>query len=661
MRYFFTNLPRYQKQIIAVGFDSICICLSLWASMFLRYGHWQWKGPENTWLIYAVLALCSTLPFFLGMGLYRAVLRYINSVTILTMIKAACLASVTLLAADALLLPGYVLPRSVPFIYFLFITLCAVGSRYFIQHWLNGVSLRLALHNIFQSHPKHLAGHGKPALIYGAGKMLAELMAVLDNTRDYHPVAIIVNTNAAAGGEINGRPIYPVSNIASAIEQFGVEEILLALPNATRLERKKIIADLEQYGLPIRTMPSFEDLSSGRMTLQDVQDVDIADVLGRQEVQPIEHLMSACIAGKVVMITGAGGSIGSEIVRQVIKLHPLKLVLLDHSEFNLYSIDRELEIAKESLNIAVELVPVLASVTDLNGIYSIMKEQGVNTVYHAAAYKHVPLVEKNIAQGLVNNVLGTLACAQAAIAANVERFVLISTDKAVRPTNVMGASKRLAEMALQALNVEKQVNVYSSQGVMPTFSAMLGNNTCFTMVRFGNVLGSSGSVIPVFKEQIRMGGPITVTHPDINRYFMSIPEAAQLVIQAGAMGSGGDVFLLDMGEPIKIVDLAKRMVSLSGLTLKTPENQEGDIEIVFTGLRPGEKLYEELLIGDNPEKTEHERIYKAHEAMLSWEQYKELLGKLELAIQASDNSAIISCLTESVNGFQVSISGDSGR
>lgn len=652
MRYFFTNLPRYQKQIIAIGFDSLCICLSLWASMFLRYGHWQWKGPENTWLVYALLALCSTLPFFVGMGLYRAVLRYINSITIMTMIKAACLASVTLLAADALLLPGYVLPRSVPFIYFLFITVCVVGSRYFIQHWLNGVSLRLALHNLFQDHPRHLARHGKPALIYGAGKMLAELLTVLDSTRDYHPVVIIDNTSAAAGGEINGRPIYPLSNMASAIEQFGVEEILLALPNATRPERNKIIADLEQYGLPIRTMPSFEDLSSGRMTLQDVQDVDIADVLGRQEIKPIAALMSACIKGKTVMVTGAGGSIGTEIVRQVMKLHPLRLVLLDHSEFNLYAIDRELAIAKDSLHIDVELVSVLASVTDQDHLFAIMQEQGVNTVYHAAAYKHVPLVEKNIARGLINNVWGTLACAQAAIAAHVEHFVLISTDKAVRPTNVMGASKRLAEMALQALNAEKQVHLYRSKGHGGDLPVILQNNTRFTMVRFGNVLGSSGSVIPVFKEQIRMGGPITVTHPEINRYFMSIPEAAQLVIQAGAMGSGGDVFLLDMGEPVRIVDLARRMVSLSGLSLKTHENPEGDIEVVFTGLRPGEKLYEELLIGDNPEKTEHERIFKAHEAMLSWEQYKELLGRLESAISAGDNREIMSCLEESVNGFQ---------
>jgi FlaA1/EpsC-like NDP-sugar epimerase len=453
------------------------------------------------------------------------------------------------------------------------------------------------------------------------------------------------------GGEINGRPIYSTQSIASALEQFAIDEILLALPNATRVERKAIIAELEQYGLPIRTMPSFEDLSSGRMTLQDVQDVDIADVLGRAEVQPIKELMSVCITDKVVLVTGAGGSIGAEIVRQVMKLQPCCLLLLDHSEFNLYAIDRELAISHEKQPSNTQVVSILASVRDQQDLFSIMKKYGVNTIYHAAAYKHVPLVESNIAQGLANNVLGTVACAQAAIAAGVERFVLISTDKAVRPTNVMGASKRLAEMALQALHMEAEVSFYSLNKTNIE-DQKVKNATCFTMVRFGNVLGSSGSVIPVFKEQIRMGGPITVTHPDINRYFMSIPEAAQLVIQAGAMGAGGDVFLLDMGEPVKIVDLAKRMVSLSGLTLKTSEHPEGDIDIVFTGLRAGEKLYEELLIGDNPEKTNHERIFKAHEAMLPWQEYQQLLEALGVAIKSNDTVKIMQILQQYVNGFQ---------
>jgi FlaA1/EpsC-like NDP-sugar epimerase len=620
--------------------------------MFLRYGHWHWVNePKNTVFIYALFAIGTALPYFIAMGLYRAVLRYINSVTIIAAIKASVYASVTLLVADALFLPGYVLPRSVPFIYFLFLSVLMVGSRYLIQRWLNGVSFDFSLDKIMSVYKKHEKIHGKPALIYGYGKSLSDIVTVLDNTRDYHPVAIIDHAGVAVGGEINGRPIYSTQSIASALEQFAIDEILLALPNATRVERKAIIAELEQYGLPIRTMPSFEDLSSGRMTLQDVQDVDIADVLGRAEVQPIKELMSVCITDKVVLVTGAGGSIGAEIVRQVMKLQPCCLLLLDHSEFNLYAIDRELAISHEKQPSNTQVVSILASVRDQQDLFSIMKKYGVNTIYHAAAYKHVPLVESNIAQGLANNVLGTVACAQAAIAAGVERFVLISTDKAVRPTNVMGASKRLAEMALQALHMEAEVSFYSLNKTNIE-DQKVKNATCFTMVRFGNVLGSSGSVIPVFKEQIRMGGPITVTHPDINRYFMSIPEAAQLVIQAGAMGAGGDVFLLDMGEPVKIVDLAKRMVSLSGLTLKTSEHPEGDIDIVFTGLRAGEKLYEELLIGDNPEKTNHERIFKAHEAMLPWQEYQQLLEALGVAIKSNDTVKIMQILQQYVNGFQ---------
>lgn len=653
MRIFLTGLPRIQKQIIAVVFDAICICLALWGAMFLRYGHWQWKGPEDTWVLYALLALCVTLPLFIGFGLYRAVLRYINSFTVITMLKANCIAAIALLAADALFFPGYVLPRSVPFIYFLLLSVLVIGSRYIIQHWLNGVSLSTVVGNLLYSSHRHQAGQGRRALIYGTGKVLPELVTVLDGTRDYHPVVIIDSAGIAVGGEINARPVYHVDSLASAIEQFGVEEILLALPNASRMERRKIIASLEPFALPIRTMPSLEDLSSGRMTMQEVQDVDIADILGRPEVKPIDTLMSASITGKVVMVTGAGGSIGSEIARQVIRLGPKALVMVDHSEFNLYTIDREVMIAKENLGLSLDVAPVLATVTDQDFLYSQMRRYGVNTVYHAAAYKHVPLVESNVMQGVVNNVFGTVACAQAAVAAGVDRFVLISTDKAVRPTNVMGASKRLAEMALQAMNGENDITLFRDFNFSSGLPEHVKSSTCFTMVRFGNVLGSSGSVIPVFREQIRMGGPLTVTHPDINRYFMSIPEAAQLVIQAGAMGQGGDVFVLDMGEPVRIADLARRMVSLSGLTVKTQDNPDGDIEVVYTGLRPGEKLFEELLIGNNPEKTTHERIFKAHEMMLPWQEYCSVLKVLGSALKANDQDAVIACLRKVVSGFHI--------
>ncbi|MCP4929503.1 MAG: polysaccharide biosynthesis protein, partial [Gammaproteobacteria bacterium] len=446
--------------------------------------------------------------------------------------------------------------------------------------------------------------------------------------------------------EVNNRPIFSVADLASAIEQFKPEEILLAMPRSSKAERRQIIKDLEHYHLPIKTMPSWEDLSSGKMKLQDVQDVDIGDVLGRPEVPANEALLAQCITGKAVLVTGAGGSIGSEIARQVLKNAPQRLVVLDHSEFNLYAIDRELTIAIELQGLEVELVSILASVTDQQRLLDVMQHYQVQTVYHAAAYKHVPIVEHNISQGIINNVMGTLAAAQAACMAKVEHFVLISTDKAVRPTNVMGASKRLAEMVLQAMSDQPRLALYGAADVD------VENHTNFTMVRFGNVLGSSGSVIPVFKEQIRLGGPITVTHEDINRYFMSIPEAAQLVIQAGAMGQGGDVFVLDMGEPVRIVDLAKRMVTLSGLSLKTATEPEGDIEIIVSGLRPGEKLYEELLIGDNPEATEHERICKASEDKLAWAELLPLLAQFEALISAHDYEAIRALLGVCVSGFE---------
>lgn len=651
MRAYLTALPRAYKKILVIVFDMACICLSLWLAMFLRFGHWQWKGPTNTWWVFAIAALLTSIPIFMYMGLYNAVLRYINSITVIKMIKACVLASVAMMLLVVILLPDYVLPRSVPFIYFLLLIISIVGSRYLIQSWLRGISLSSVIASLFYVDKNHHINHGKIALIYGSGAMLTDLITVLDATRDFHPVVIVDHANEVVGGELNGRPIYATDTIASVIKQFAIEEILLALPEATRVERKKVIAALELFNLPIRTMPSFSDLASGKMTLQDVQDVDIADVLGRPEVQPIAALMMQCITTKVVLVTGAGGSIGAELVRQVIQQQPKKIILLDHSEFNLYSIDRELAIAQEKNPLQVTVVSVLASVNDQVFLTHLMQTHQVDTVYHAAAYKHVPLVEDNIAQGVSNNVLGTVSCAQAAIIAGVERFVLISTDKAVRPTNVMGASKRLAEMALQALNQEKTLSLFNKDTNAESATASVIQRTCFTMVRFGNVLGSSGSVIPIFKEQIRMGGPITVTHPDITRYFMSIPEAAQLVIQAGAMGQGGDVFVLDMGEPVKIVDLAKRMVSLSGLTIKTNDSLEGDIDIQFTGLRPGEKLFEELLIGDNPEKTIHERIFKAQEAMLPWAQYSLLLHHLKEDITCNNTQAILQHLIKNVSGF----------
>lgn len=656
MRDYLTNLPRYQKRLVALAFDIICIWLSLFLALYLRYGDLDWDSASITtsnysWVYLVVVPPLTAIPYFIRMGLYRAVLRYINSVALGTIIKAVALSVVTLIVADMMVLTDINLPRSVPFLYGLFLAVLMIGSRYLMQRWLLGVNLMLAFDQLIRNKTSSSEALGKSALIYGYGKSVKELVNVLDGTRDYHPVAIIDTAGDSAGGEINGKPIYALKDIESVVQRFLPEEILLAIPHASRSERKKIIQSLESLHLPIKTMPSWDDLASGKMKLQDVQDVDIADVLGREEVAPNVDLLSACIKNKVVMITGAGGSIGSEITRQVIKYSPAKVVIVDNSEFNLYTIDREIRLSIENLNLNIEFVSVLASVTDQLRLVSVMKRFAVNTVYHAAAYKHVPIVEQNISQGIINNVYGTVSAAQAAIIAKVQHFVLISTDKAVRPSNVMGASKRLAELALQALANETKLKTFDT-----LFSANntleVENLTRFTMVRFGNVLGSSGSVIPLFKEQIRVGGPITVTHPEINRYFMSIPEAAQLVLQAGAMGLGGDVFVLDMGEPIKIVDLAKRMVQLSGLSLISDENPDGDIAIRYSGLRPGEKLFEELLIGDDPKETEHPRIFKANEEALSWLSYTQVLIEINEALMRDDYSSVRNILQKQINGFK---------
>jgi FlaA1/EpsC-like NDP-sugar epimerase len=421
---------------------------------------------------------------------------------------------------------------------------------------------------------------------------------------------------------------------------------LLAIPSSSRTRRREILELLEKYPLHVRSVPGFMDLASGRVKVDDIQEVDIADLLGRDAVPAQEHLLERCIAGQSVLVTGAGGSIGSELCRQILMLKPKTLLLFEHSEFNLYTILCELEqrVSRESL--PVRVLPILGSVRDEAKLHDIMTTWSVDTVYHAAAYKHVPMVEHNIAEGVLNNVVGTLNTAQAAIKAGVANFVLISTDKAVRPTNVMGSTKRLAELVLQALSRELGPVMFAERSNVPRV-----NKTRFTMVRFGNVLGSSGSVIPLFHKQIKSGGPITVTHPNITRYFMTIPEAAQLVIQAGSMGLGGDVFVLDMGEPVKIVELAEKMVHLSGLSVRSDKNPHGDIAIEFTGLRPGEKLYEELLIGENVAVTGHPMIMSADEDYLPWETLKEKLAQLLNAVGNDDYDKVRKLLRETVSGY----------
>ncbi|NOR71358.1 MAG: NAD-dependent epimerase/dehydratase family protein, partial [Methylomarinum sp.] len=462
-----------------------------------------------------------------------------------------------------------------------------------------------------------------------------QLASALECGREFKPVAFIDDDKLLHKQKVNGLRIYSITSLSYLIERHGVTDILLAIPSVTRARRGEIIRLLEPYPVHVRSMPGMSDIAQGKVTFDEIQEVDIADLLGRDAVEPDQALFHANIAGKVVMVTGAGGSIGSELCRQIILLQPAKVVLFELNEFALYSIDKELNQAVSVLGNAdqFEVVAILGSVADEVRVNKVCKAFNVQTIYHAAAYKHVPMVEHNPAEAIKNNVFGTLAIAQAAIAANVETFVLISTDKAVRPTNTMGATKRFAELVLQGLSLNS------------------GHNTRFTMVRFGNVLGSSGSVIPLFREQIARGGPVTVTDARIIRYFMTIPEAAQLVIQAGAMGQGGDVFVLDMGEPIRIVDLAKRMIHLSGLEIKDENHPDGEIEINFTGLRPGEKLYEELLIGDNISETVHCRIMRAEEEVIAWDVLDKRLQQLKLTIENDAFEGMRDILKESVSGF----------
>jgi FlaA1/EpsC-like NDP-sugar epimerase len=509
--------------------------------------------------------------------------------------------------------------------------------QYFLGDWFSA-----AQHVPFTSRDD-----GLPRVaIYGAGAAGNQLVAALRMGRVMRPVAFIDDDSGIADRVISGLQVYKPKHIQQMIDNTGAQEILLAIPSSNRGRRREILGFLEGFPLHVRSVPGFMDLASGRVKVDDIQEVDIADLLGRDAVPAQPDLLEHCITGQSVLVTGAGGSIGSELCRQILVLRPKTLLLFEHSEFNLYSIQSELEqrIARESLSI--RLLPILGSVRNQAKLLDVMKSWHVATVYHAAAYKHVPMVEHNIAEGVMNNVIGTLNTAQAALQAGVANFVLISTDKAVRPTNVMGSTKRLAELTLQALSRELAPVLFGD-----STNVSRVNKTRFTMVRFGNVLGSSGSVIPLFHKQIKSGGPLTVTHPKITRYFMTIPEAAQLVIQAGSMGLGGDVFVLDMGEPVKIVELAEKMIHLSGLSVRSEKNLHGDISIEFTGLRPGEKLYEELLIGDNVSATQHPMIMCANEDHLPWDLLKTKLTELLNAVDQDDYARVRQLLRDTVSGY----------
>ncbi|CZF80162.1 UDP-N-acetyl-alpha-D-glucosamine C6 dehydratase [Grimontia celer] len=611
------RLSRFKKRLLSLIFDSIFIVSSFYASYWARLGHLE--RLEDARAIYVLAGtLLITLIVFTKLGLYRAVLRY------LTFHALAVISLGTLISAMAVAVLSFYLdapvPRSVPIIYGAFLCILCGGSRLVIRVLLS------------QRHAKGRKG----VLIYGAGSAGRQLALALRNSDTHKVIGFIDEDVTLEKTVLMGLVVHNVKKIHSIVEKRKIDQILLAIPSASRSRRKEILDSLVSLSAEVLTVPDMKDIVEGRATIDELKDVDIDDLLGRDPVEPQPSLMEANIRGKVVMVTGAGGSIGSELCRQIIQYGPKKLVLFEISEFALYSIDRELNSLVCKLGAGVEIVPLLGSVQRINRLAVTMSSFSVQTVYHAAAYKHVPLVEYNVVEGVRNNVFGTYYAAKAAVEAGVESFVLISTDKAVRPTNVMGTTKRVAELALQALAEDQKQN---------------GGKTRFCMVRFGNVLGSSGSVIPLFKRQIAAGGPLTVTHPDIIRYFMTIPEAAQLVIQAGAMGRGGDVFVLDMGEPVKIIDLAVNLVQLSGLDVKSESNPHGDIEIHFSGLRPGEKLYEELLIGDNVERTAHERIMTASERFLSLSEFSDLLARLDTACHTFDHESIRKLLLEAPTDF----------
>ncbi|MGL5410522.1 MAG: polysaccharide biosynthesis protein, partial [Shewanella sp.] len=572
-------------------------------------------SPSITYLLLSVIVV--TVLAFTKLGLYRAVLRYLT-LHALSVVSLGTLISATSVAIAAFYFNAPV-PRSLPIIYGAFLCLLCGGSRLVVRVLVYGLN-----------------GKGRKVLIYGAGSAGRQLAIALRNSESTKVVGFLDNDKTLENTVIMGLPVHDVSHAPCLVEKYRVTQILLAVPSASRARRKKILESLMDLSAEVLTVPDMQDIVAGKASIDQLKDVAIDDLLGRDPVTPQPCLMQANILDKVVMVTGAGGSIGSELCRQIVRHKPKALVLFELSEFALYQIDRELGQLVEIEGLKVEIIPLLGSVQRINRVAVTMKSFQVQTVYHAAAYKHVPLVEYNVVEGVRNNLFGTYYTAQAAIEAGVESCVLISTDKAVRPTNVMGTTKRMAELGLQALAEQENAKP---------------KGTRFCMVRFGNVLGSSGSVVPLFKRQIAAGGPITVTHPDIIRYFMTIPEAAQLVIQAGAMGKGGDVFVLDMGEPVRITDLAVNLIQLSGLEVKDEQHPYGDIAIEYTGLRPGEKLYEELLIGDHVAETEHERIMTAHERFLPLEEFAHYLNELDAACHAFNHERIRALLLEAPTDF----------
>lgn len=622
------SLPRIWKRVIVLLVDATLCIASTYFAFYLRLGYWVGAQNANFYdpLIYAcTISLVLALPIFILSGLYLAIFRYSGLPALITVTKAVCVYGLAYALIIALFgIEG--IPRTVGLLQPLLLLLAVGASRAFANVWLGGAYLSILKNTDL---PR--------VLIYGAGSAGRQLAAGMVNSHEMIIAGFLDDDPRLQGHLINGLKIYKPENIQKLVKSLRISTILLALPSLTQAERNIALKKIEHAKVLVRTLPGLMDLAQGRVTIADLKELDIDDLLARDVIGPDQNLLLRNVAGQVVLITGAGGSIGSELCRQILRLQPKTLVLLDHSELALYQVHEALISKRDTLSgisgFKVNLLPVLGSVTDEQSMDGLVAEHKPHIIYHAAAYKHVPMVEANPFEGIKNNAFGTAALANIAMKYDVPHFVLVSTDKAVRPTNVMGASKRLAEMVLQA-------------------KAAVSAKTIFTMVRFGNVLASSGSVIPKFRQQIKDGGPVTVTDFKMTRYFMTIPEAAQLVIQAGAMAKGGEVFLLDMSQPVRIYDLARRMVELSGLEVRDQENPEGDIEIEEIGLRPGEKLYEELLISGDPESTSHPRIFKAHEDLVTDAQIQEQLQNLRQIILNKDYALLVQTLKEVISGYQ---------
>ncbi|KAA1192427.1 polysaccharide biosynthesis protein [Pseudohalioglobus sediminis] len=607
------ELPRNIKQACLLALDMGFVTLAMWAAVVFRYGHLNFSLGPVEYFCAGFTVLASAI-IFLRLGLYRAVIRFMGQQAIWAVITAVSYSSL-ILGATVFFTQADV-PRSMPFIYWVLAMLGIGGTRLSVRAYYQA-KLRSLSENV---------------VIYGAGESGRQLLTALNHGDQYRPVVFVDDDPRLHNSVINGLQVVRPEEIERLITEYDITQVLLAIPSATADRRKEIINSLVGLPVYVRTVPRIAALVAGEASVNQIQDVDLDDLLGRDPVPPHPELIDRCITDKVVMVTGAGGSIGSELCRQIVKSGPRELVLLDNSEYALYNIERELRAMMDSVDCDFELVSLLGTVQDSRRLENIYRTFKVETVYHAAAYKHVPMVEYNVAEGVANNVFGTWYAAEAARKAGVDTFVLVSTDKAVRPTNIMGASKRFAEMILQGL-------------------AQKETKTRFCMVRFGNVLGSSGSVVPLFREQIESGGPVTVTHPEVTRYFMSIAEAAQLVLQASAMGTGGDVFVLDMGEPVRIVDLARRMIRLSGYEMNHDNHVGHHIDIEFIGLRPGEKLYEELLLGSNVAGTGHPMIMRAEEECLSYGQMHGYVSELMRYCDGLDCAGITEVLRKAVSGF----------